>query len=218
MEEDYWHKKWKAHDIKFNQEAPNPNLTEFFPALELSNHARVFVPLCGKSIDMLWLLQQGYEVIGIELSPIAITEFFNENNIEYKETQQGPFTVYQAQHITLFCGDYFKLTAEMLGNVSGVYDRGALIALPEATRKQYVDHYKKILKPNCQILLVTLDYDYPEIIGPPFDLKPAEIQTLFSSHFDIQVLKKQNLDVLPSKLEDIGVKEVWSYVYHLACH
>ena len=48
----------------------------------------VFVPLCGKTLDMVWLCQQGHTVVGCELSEIAALDFFKENSIPY-ETRES---------------------------------------------------------------------------------------------------------------------------------
>ena len=45
----------------------------------------VFVPLCGKSLDMVWLLEQGFSVTGCEISELAVQQFFTENSIPYEK-------------------------------------------------------------------------------------------------------------------------------------
>mgnify|MGYP000400918887 CR=1 FL=1 len=64
MKADFWHDKWNNNEIGFDQDQPNPLLVEHWQALNLEANARVFVPLCGKSIDMVWLLHQGHQGVG----------------------------------------------------------------------------------------------------------------------------------------------------------
>lgn len=215
MDENYWQKKWEENDIKFNQESPNPFLIEYFPKFGLANQATIFVPLCGKSIDMLWLLEQEHEVIGVELSPIAIEAFFNENKLTYKVIQTRGFTIYKGDNITIYCGDFFNLTKDQLKSVTGVYDRAALIALPAKTRKQYAEHSNNILGVGTQILLLTIEYKHKEKIGPPYSVPDTEIQKNYSSHYKINLLNTLENDSTPEKLAEHGVKNVTTRIYRM---
>lgn len=82
MTPEFWHKRWQEKRIGFNQSAVNPLLTEYIDHLDLAVGSRIFVPLCGKSIDMVWLAAQGYDVVGVELVETAVQEFFAEQNIQ----------------------------------------------------------------------------------------------------------------------------------------
>ena len=45
------------------------------------------LPLCGKSLDLVYLYEQGYQVIGCECSELACEQFFSENKIPFVKTQ-----------------------------------------------------------------------------------------------------------------------------------
>ena len=130
MDPSFWHDRWENQDIGFHQADIHALLPAYWPRLELASDAPVFVPLCGKSLDMVWLAQQGHRVIGAELSQRAIDDFFAERGLAPTTRASGSFTVKSAGPYELWCGDFFDLPREAVAGVAGVYDRAALIALP----------------------------------------------------------------------------------------
>ena len=152
-----WLQFWRDRRSDFHQDAVNPLLTRFWPGLELAAGSRVFVPLCGKSLDMLWLAQQGHNVIGVELSPVAVRAFFVENGLRAHKRRVGKFTLWQSGRIGILCGDYFALSQSDLGVIDTVYDRAALTALPADIRALYSVHLRKILPPGSTIFLLTIE-------------------------------------------------------------
>ena len=137
MEEAYWHDRWDNGLVGFHMDDVNPYLQKYWPVLDIQPGQKVFVPLCGKSVDMLWLAGQGYEVMGVEISPIAIETFFNDNGLVPEVSRQGDFEVFTAGNITLYCGDFFSVTAKMVADVDAIYDRASLVALPGEMRQDY---------------------------------------------------------------------------------
>ncbi|MCR9191699.1 MAG: thiopurine S-methyltransferase [Gammaproteobacteria bacterium] len=215
MNHQYWHQKWASDNIGFDQKKPNTLMQRYFPSLNLKPGARIFVPLCGKSIDMLWFLKQGYDVIGIELSSVACEAFFSENNLPVNMTKMGDFDVYTSHNITLLAGDFFKLDKQMLGKVDGVYDRASLIALPTTIRQSYALHLSQLLKPGAQMLVITTAYDKTTMQGPPFSVDEDEIKHLFSPSFDIQQWYSKPLRDIPAHLQTKGLLEATEQLYYL---
>ena len=194
MEADFWHSRWQEGRIGFHQSDVNTFLKSWWPTLELTAQSTVFVPLCGKSLDMLWLAAQGYHVIGVELSEIAAQEFFSEQGLQPDIQQADNFVGYSANGVTILCGDFFDLTANDLGGVAAVFDRAALIALPKDLRQAYASHLRKLLPAGCQMLLVAMEYDETALSGPPFNVAWAEIATLFDQHGELKILAEQTAD------------------------
>ncbi len=97
MEPQFWLNKWQANETGFHRTRINSGLQQFWRTLALDPATPVFVPLCGKSHDMLWLADQGHPVIGAELSPIAVAQFFAETKLtpEIEKDRHG-FDVYTA--------------------------------------------------------------------------------------------------------------------------
>ena len=140
---------------------------------------RVLVPLCGKTLDLAWLVAQGQPVLGVELSPIAVEALFCEQGLVPEVTDESPFRRYRSGALEVLCGDFFDLTQAHLGAVDAVYDRASLIALPPETRRGYAAHLMGLLSPETRILLITLDYDQAQMAGPPFAVAAGEVRDLF---------------------------------------
>jgi thiopurine S-methyltransferase len=163
--------------------------------LPLSSGGEVFVPLCGKSLDMVWLRQQGCKVLGVELSSIAVQDFFRENGQSPAHAISGKFESCEADGIRILCGDFFDLSKEDLANVSAVYDRASLVALPPDMRERYARHLVDILPSGTQILLVAFDYPQTEMQGPPFAVSVKEVEALYGKYADVRLLAQE--DALP---------------------
>lgn len=206
MDKTYWNQRWEDGRTEFNQAEPHNFLVQGFKHLKLPAGARIFVPLCGKSVDMTWLLQENYELVGIELNLGACREFFKENNIPYEEQRTANFIKLKGEKITLFAGDFFKLTAEDLGQVDAIYDRAAYVALPEKMRQQYAEHISTITHAS-QYFLITMSFDQSQMAGPPFSVDEHEIREVFGKSFQVEeVLSKILTDELPPHFRARGLK------------
>ncbi len=168
MDPSFWHDRWENQDIGFHQADIHALLPKYWPRLELASDAPVFVPLCGKSLDMVWLAQQGHRVIGAELSQRAIDDFFAERGLAPTTRASGSFTVKSAGPYELWCGDFFDLPRAAVAGVAGVYDRAALIALPPSLRERYADTLTALLPAQARILLITLEYEQRKCPGRRF--------------------------------------------------
>ena len=192
MESDFWHQRWHNDEIGFHQPEVNPRLIKHWPQLRLPEESRVLVPLCGKSLDLAWLARQGHQVIGAELSEVALSAFCREHGLEPVITHHGPFQHWQAGAYTFFCGDFLALTPELLGPVDAVYDRAALIALPPSMRPRYVARLRQLAGTAPQ-LLIALEYRQELMNGPPFAVLEDEVRGLYQAH---TVIRLDETDVL----------------------
>jgi len=180
MEAAFWQQRWADNQIGFHQAQVNPYLQKYWPALGLAPGSRVLVPLCGKSLDLAWLAGQGYRVLGVELSRRAVEDFFREHGLEAEVRQQGAFEVWRSGDVELWCGDFFALRAEDVGDCVGLYDRAAVIALPLQMREAYLQALSALLPASCRGLVVTLDYDQSLLAGPPFSVGDEELRQGFA--------------------------------------
>ena len=183
MEHEFWLERWKRQDIGFHQPQFDPALDKFWSRLAVPDGARVFVPLCGKSLDMQWLADEGFAVVGSELSEQAVDEFFVERELTPDVRHEANFTVKSAGPYEIWIGDFFALPASAVAGVAGVYDRAALVALPASMQDQYADKLKSLL-PRAPILLISLDYDQRQMDGPPFATSPQMIDALFADRYE----------------------------------
>lgn len=201
MEREFWEKKWEEKVINFHQEIVNENLKDYFPQLNVEKGATVFVPLCGKSLDMLWFAQQDFEVIGVELSEIAVKEFFHENNLEYQVSKDGTLNCYTSGPIKIYQGDFFDLRAEQLKSTKAVYDRAALVALPPEMRARYAKHMLTII-PDCKKYFIEIfSYDQTKVDGPPFSVDVEEVTRLLGAAGKIKIARQAKLQPISPKFE-----------------
>lgn len=215
MHEDFWHARWSSNEIGFHLGAVNPYLLEYWPGLGLPAGSRVLVPLCGKSLDLRWLREQGYRVLGVELSRKAVEDFFAEQGLAYTQTEQGAFSCYRADGLELWCGDFFALAAADVADCQGLYDRAALIALPAVMRERYVRHLSAILPGGTRGLLISLEYPQEQMDGPPFSVAEAEVRERLSGRWQLERLL--HADVLQQNERFItrGLTALHETVYRL---
>ncbi|HRD64863.1 MAG TPA: thiopurine S-methyltransferase [Candidatus Competibacter sp.] len=188
MEPGFWHERWERAEIGFHQQEINLHLQRFWNRLELLPGQRVFVPLCGKSRDLLWLAGEGHPVTGVEISPVAVEAFFRENGLQPHRRREEAFDVWEQDEIRVLLGDFFDLEPRHLADVAGVYDRASLIALPPAMRGRYARKLETILPDGIGTLLVTLEYDQALLAGPPFAVGEAEVQELYGPTREVELL------------------------------
>jgi thiopurine S-methyltransferase len=218
MNKEFWLERWERQEIGFHQNEINPYLCQYWNTLHPPRDSAVFVPLCGKSRDMLWLREQGYKVLGVELSALAVQAFFQENDYIPHRSSAGKFDRYEADGIHILNGDFFDLSKDDLAKVGAVYDRASLIALPPEMRERYARHLVSILPPATQILLITYDYHQPEMSGPPFAVSNSDVEALYREHAEIRLLAQ--LDALPQnqRLRERGLSSLQENIFLLTLH
>lgn len=212
----FWHERWQQQQIGFHQTEINSHLQAFWGELSVPAGGQVFVPLCGKSRDMLWLRSQGFGVIGVELSPIAVHDFFKENALEPVVTQHGALERWEADGLVILQGDFFHLSAAEVADCVAVFDRASLIALPPPMRQQYAQHFRAILPPHIQTLLVTMEYNQQEMQGPPFAVLESEVRALYAAHFHVDLLVEMDILAAEAGFRSRGLTRLVEKVYRLA--
>ncbi len=207
MKAEFWHQKWQTGQIGFHESTPNKLLTDHFQNLKLNENSSIFVPLCGKTNDIAWLLNQGYQVVGAELSKIAIDELFDNLKLQPNITQIGNLLHYQSNNLEVYVGNIFDIPKNALTSIDAIYDRAALVALPESIRKQYSQHLM-LLCPTAKHLLIVFTYDQSQMQGPPFSIPESEILSLYQSNYQITMLHQQMLTT--GRLAEIkAVESIW---------
>ena len=207
MNED-WLGRWAEGRTGWHEPAGNEGLKSYWPDLDGSR--RVLVPLCGKAPDLLWLAERGHEVVGVELSEIAVRGFFEDNGLAYECESHGRLDRYAAKDrtLTLYRGDYFDFESQPF---DALYDRGALVALPDELRPRYVEHTKKLLNSDAPRLVITLEYDQDVVKGPPFSVTPDELSGYWDDMF--RVGEKDDIDNCPPKFRQAGLREISEVVW-----
>ncbi len=187
MDANFWLQRWAENNIAFHQSAANPLLIKYFKELSLAKGSRIFLPLCGKTLDISWLLAHGYRVAGAELSKIAIEQLFVELGVKPTISKIGQIEHYSAKDIDIFVGDIWDLSSKMLGLVDATYDRAALVALPAAMRDRYTTHLTDITNKVPQ-LLICYEYDQSLAAGPPFSISKTEVYQHYQDIYDLTLI------------------------------
>ena len=215
MEPNFWIERWQRNEIGFHQDRVNAYLRQFWDDLIPDRNSSVFVPLCGKSRDMVWLQERGHTVVGVELSLLAVENFFIEQQLMPTRCDVDSLILFESPGCKIYCGDYFALNSGHLPQVHAAYDRAALVALPPPLRNRYAQHMAQLLAPGARALLVALDYPAQQMQGPPFAVNDAEVHALYSTTFTIQILLVRNaLDDNP-RFRERGLTQLEERVYAL---
>ncbi len=215
MDPDFWLDRWEKNQIGFHAPRVQPALAKHWPRLDLKPGGTILVPLAGKSLDMWWLAEQGFRVIGVELSPVAIDAFFNERGIVADVRKFGAFTVHSAGAIELWCGDFFALEAQVLPPIGALYDRAALVAMPPEMQPAYAGKLAELMPINTTALLIGLDYNREEMSGPPFAIPQAEVRALFGLHFTVDMLDVRDGLTSSEHLRQRGITRLEEATYLL---
>jgi thiopurine S-methyltransferase len=193
MDPSFWLQRWESNNIGFHKSEANPLLLKYFGELSLPENSRVFLPLCGKTLDIAWLLSMGYRVAGAELIEIAVVQLFDALGVEPKILRIGEVSLYSAKDIDIFVGDIFAVSSKTLGSVDAIYDRAALVALPEEMRHRYTAHLIEITSTAPQ-LLVTYEYDQTLMEGPPFSISKEEVAQHYRDSYDLSLIASIDVD------------------------
>jgi thiopurine S-methyltransferase len=213
MNNDFWLKRWSENRIGFHKAGVNPLLQQFLPQVS-KTPGRTLAPLCGKSEDLAWLLAQGHQVVGVDISEIAAKAFASEQGIAMTASNEPPFTVFRAERISYYVGDFFNVTADRMGRFDLIYDRAALIALSRDKRPEYVQRLKSLLLSGGEILVISLEYDPNKMEGPPFAVTESEVRTLFKG---MNVVKLHEFDCIEEepRFKERGLDWMKEVVYRI---
>ncbi len=215
MKPEFWLERWQKNEIGFHQTEINVHLRDYWRHLQIPPGALVFVPLCGRTHDMIWLREQGYRVLGVELSPIAVRDFCAENRLQVQVKTQSPFDRWESDRLTLLRGDLFELSSGDLADVAAVYDRASLIAFPPEMRQRYVRKLASVLPPTVETLLVVMDYPQEQMSGPPFSVSEREVRALYEPEHRVELLHTRDaLDENP-RFRMRGLTQLVEMVFHI---
>lgn len=213
MQHEFWIERWQQDQIGFHLPTVNPRLLEHVSALPHEAGARVLVPMCGKSLDLVWLAERGVRVVGVELSSLAVAAFFRERGWTPTVTRANAFTRSVAGNVEILCGDFFALDVATVGELHGHYDRAALIALPPSMRAAYAKQLATLLPAAARGLLIAFEYPAHEMQGPPFSVPEVEVRSLFEPAFKVDRLASHDVLKDEPRMRDRGLSRLQEHVY-----
>jgi len=205
LHEDFWHERWRTGQIGFHQPTVHPLLARWWPTLGVPAGARVYVPLCGKSLDLVWLAERGHTMVGSELSPIAIRDFFVGRGLEPARAELDGFIRHSAGPYTILEGDALALSSAVTGPIEAIYDRAALVALPPGMRITYAASLARLASPGAKALLIAFEYPQEMKGGPPFSVEAGEVRELFETTFSVQEVERVDILAESPRFAEIGI-------------
>jgi thiopurine S-methyltransferase len=214
MDPKFWLERWQKNEIGFHAADVQPALVKHWPSLGVAQGARVLVPLCGKTLDMVWIEEQGLNVVGSELSAVAVRDFFAERNLTPKPREAPGFEVSTAGPCEIWCGDFFALKKNDV-NSTAAYDRAALVAMPPQMQPRYAAKMAELMPKGAKVLLVGLDYDPQEMQGPPFNIPQARVRELFEKDFSVSFLDARDSLAKTDHLKKRGITRLEEATYLL---
>ena len=209
----FWETRWHEGRIGFHLKEINSYLIRFCNQLLKNKTESVFVPFCGKTLDLCWLAERTNKVVGVELVEKAVEDFFEENKIKYITRKIDKFKIFQNLSIDIFHGDFFELSNKNTGQFEAIYDRASIVSIETYLRKKYVSHLMSFLAKRGRILLITLEYDQSQMSGPPFSVPVIEIKNLFSEFGSVELLETSN--IIDDRLRDKGLEGILERVFKI---
>lgn len=215
MHADFWQQCWDNKQAGFHLRCTNPNLPRYWPQHFFEPGDTVFVPLCGKSLDLLWFVEQGLRVVAIELIETAVLEFFQENNLLFTRRQRDNFIEFSSGDICVLCGDFFDLKAADLVECRGFYDRAALVSWRAEGREKYATHLVSILPEGCCGLMLVVDYEQEQMQGPPFAVGAPTMKVLFGQGCEITKIGERDILCYEPNFRARGVTSMSEHIYQV---
>ncbi|MGA0556913.1 thiopurine S-methyltransferase [Larkinella sp. VNQ87] len=176
MEKQAWAESWEASNNRFHRQDVHPYVLKHLTPFALMEKS-ILVPLCGRSLDLVYFSQFAERVVGVEQAESVILQFFAENQLAYEKVGER----YISNNLTIFCKDLFALTPEEVGEINLVYDRASLAALPLPLRVGYLQKMEELTSPGTQYFLTTLEYA-PEMDSAPYSIAPEEVYGYFPNY------------------------------------
>ncbi|CAL8110762.1 unnamed protein product [Orchesella dallaii] len=202
---EYWENRYKKRNFEWHIEEVHPQLLKYLSKLtqleteetvEGSKAKKFFVPLCGKTKDIPFLLKLGFEVFAVEAIDSVVQELINENNLELTFDEKRSIYHDKDEQLKIYCGDLFKCPIEEYGPFDCIWDRASFIALDYSFRPSYIDMMKRSVGygsengvHNFRYLLQSVTYDKSNFAGPPRCVDAADIKEFFGLWADVTVLE-----------------------------
>ncbi len=192
-----WKGRWEAERIGFHNNAVHRDLVAYQAQFLGADPQRVLVPLCGKTLDMRWLDDQGHTVVGVELVEKGVIDYFAEQALTPTRSHVGAFDQFAAGNTTILRGDIFGLDDQTLEPVTRIWDRAALVALPPSVRGRYVATLRANAATGAMVLLSSFTYDQTAMTGPPFSVSQDEVREHYTGCTIDVLSERDDAEVIP---------------------
>ncbi len=192
MQQQFWQQRWQEGRLGFHRDEIHPDLLAHEAAFLGTEPRRVLVPLCGKTLDLLWLRDRGHEVVGVEFVEAAAEAFFAEHRITPQRSLVHGARSYSSPGIQIVCADLFAVTNAIVGAIDRIWDRGAMVAIEPARRNEYAQRLRMLTAEGGRMLLNTVEYDQSVMEGPPWSVDEATVRACYSGA-TIERIERRNV-------------------------
>lgn len=203
-----WKECWNTPNVEFHNPQLNELFVKYHQRMLTRPGMRIFVPLCGKAVEMKWLVDHGHKVVGLEAAPVPCKAFFEENGIPYnvKEMKGIHGEKYESldHNIVIYSCDFFLFTADICGEFDGIWDSGGLNSMDVEDREAYIRRIRTLMGKGCVNLTEFVNFD-KSMVDITWSMTKEELQKVFGEGFIVedlnemaapQRLKRQGCDTL----------------------
>jgi len=232
----YWQKRWEENQIGFHRPQINPYLLNHIEKMTgqkltaepigdtaqfLENSKKTwFVPLCGKTVDIPYLLSQGFRVFGLEAAKLAIEALDQEHSLSLVYNEDTKLFTGADGLLQIYMGDLFSCPIEKFGPFDYVWDRGSFIAVEYPFRSSYVEMMQRALKKsdgswyNYKYLMDSVQYDKSKFGGPPRSVDAADIEEFYKPWCSVELVESEVMPADNRVAKAVG-GEVLVHIYFI---
>ena len=169
-ESSFWEELYQEQTPRWDLGEAAPAFASFLNSANKPTPGKTAVLGCGRGYDAVLFAEYGFEVIGFDFAPTAITD-----SIALAQTKNTTAQFLQR--------DIFELAPEFAHHFDYVVEHTCFCAIPPERRQEYVQLVRSILRPNGKLIAVFFTHNRPG--GPPFGSTPAEIRQYFETDFEL---------------------------------
>lgn len=181
-----WDQRYRQGETPWDSGRPSSELLRV-AAEQVIAPCRAIELGCGTGTNSVWLAQQGFEVTGVDISPLAIA------SAKEKAETAGV-------SVRFLIGDILKLP-DLAPPFGFFFDRGCYHAVRRTDAAGYVNTLQRITVPDAVGLILTGNAREPHDPGPPV-VNEEEIRRELGQAFDIVRLREFRFDSSPKMNEN----------------
>lgn len=167
---EYWEHRYQEGTTRWDLGKASPPLVSLLNSPEAPKPGSVAVLGCGRGYDAMLFAEYGFDAIGFDFAPLAITEAttlaqVNQNSAHFLQR------------------DIFNLASGFPSYFDYVIEHTCFCAIDPEKRPDYVKLVRQILKPKGE--LIGVFFTHSRSGGPPFGITTEAIEQYFEPDFKI---------------------------------
>ncbi|XP_067677930.1 thiopurine S-methyltransferase-like isoform X3 [Haliotis asinina] len=201
-----WLKGWDQGHWDFTYTEPGQNLAKYFEKVTDGRKGmKVLVPLCATTFDLIWFCEQGHTVVGADLAESAAQRIFKQYKqdpiIEDVPTINGKLYKNSNGNFKFYVGNFFRFNENLEGKFDFVWDAGAMCAVDERDRDEYMKAIRGVMGPKC---ITMLEFPKKGGSGAPYHFSEEQLKELYGDICDVEYLDEYVYDFSEAHSDDAG--------------